>query len=478
MHDLSTGQGVAARPRGPLPVILTGTALVVVDFFLVNVILPVVRRDLGADDTAVTWMVVGYAITFAAGLVVGGRLGDRWGRRRILVIGLVAFAVTSAGCGLAPNAASLVGARLAQGVAAALLLPQVLAVVTSTYDGDERTRAFRAYALTVGLAGVAGQLVGGAIVELDPGGLGWRACFLVNVPVGLVAAALAHRLVPESRLARPAALDVVGAGLLTASLVAVVLPLSAGRDAGWPVWATVCLLAVPPLLGAQWLAARRAEARGGNPLVPPALLRRRTVIAGLPVVVAVYAGSASLFFVLALFLQDTLGLGPLAAGLMFCPFGTAFLASSLVAGWANRRWGRRSLAAGAALRACGLLGLAALAGTVAAGAPVAWLGVPLAVEGAGLGLIVGPLVATVLQGVPAPDAGAASGMLATAQQVGGALGVTVVGGVYLRTGGSTAAFAICVLALAALSILVVAGTQLLPRDIRRPVREAPAARAG
>jgi len=479
VHDLSpVDAGIAAHRRGLLPVVLTGTVLVVVDFFLVNVILPVMRRDLGADGTTLQWTVAGYAITFAAGLVTGGRLGDRWGRRRMLMVGLVAFAVTSAGCGLAQGAVALVGARLAQGAAAAVLLPQVLAIISSCYEGAARARAFRSYALTVGLAGVAGQLAGGALVQLDPGGLGWRACFLVNVPVGLVAAALAHRLVPESRLTHPPSVDIAGAGLLTAALVAVVLPLSAGREAGWPDWATACLLAVPPLLGALWLVQRRVAAHGGDPLVPPELFRRRAFTAGLPVVVAVYAGSAAMFFLLAFYLQDSLRLDPLEAGLMFCPYGMAFLAGSLAAGWANRRWSRQSLAAGAALRACGLLGLAALAGTVAAGAQVAWLAVPLAVDGAGLGLVVGPLVATVLLGVPGPHSGAASGVLATAQQVGGALGVAVIGGSYLQAAGTVTAFTVCIIALAALSTLVVAGTQLLPRVTRPPAREAPAARAG
>lgn len=479
MPDLPTADaGIAARRRGPLPVVLTGVALVSLDFFLVNVMLPVMRRDFGADDTALQWTVAGYAITFASGLVACGRIGDRWGRRRMLIVGFVAFAVTSAGCGLAPNAGVLVGARLAQGAAAAALLPQVLGIISSSYEGAARTRAFRSYTLTAGLAAVAGQLAGGALVELDLGGLSWRVCFLVNVPVGLAAAALAPRLVPESRAAHPPTVDIAGAGLLTAALVAVVLPLSTGRDAGWPDWATACLLAVLPLLGALWLVQRRTAARGRSPLVPPELFTRRAFTVGLPVVVAVYGGQASVFFLLAFYLEDTLRLNPLATGLMFCPFGIAYLAASFAAGWANRRWGRYSLAAGEALRACGLLGLAALAGTVASGAPVAWLGAPLAFVGAGLGLVVGPLLANVLLGVPGPDAGAASGVLATAQQFGGALGVAFVGGVYLRAAGTVAALRVCFIALAVLCALVAAGIQVLPRGgTRPPARQAPAGRA-
>jgi MFS family permease len=479
VHDFpSVDAGIAAHRRGLLPVVLTGTALVVLDFFLVNVMLPVMRRDLGADGTALQWIVAGYAITFASGLVAGGRLGDRWGRRRMLIAGLVAFAVTSAGCGFASNAAVLVAARLAQGAAAAALLPQVLSIISSSYEGAARTRAFRSYALTIGLSAVAGQLVGGALVQLDLWGLSWRVCFLVNVPVGLVAAALARRLVPESRLAHPPTVDIAGAGLLTAALVAIVLPLSTGREAGWPDWATACLLAVPLLLGALWLVQRRTAAHGGSPLVPPELFRRRAFTVGLSIVVAVYAVSVPEFFLLAFYLQDTLRLNPLAAGLMFCPLGIAYLAGSLIAGWANRRWGRYSLAAGEALRACGLLGFAALASTVAAGAQVAWLGLPLTFEGAGLGLVIGPLLATVLLGVPGPDSGAASGVLATAQQFGGALGVAVIGGFYLRAAGAVAAFTVCFIALAVLCVLAVAGIQLLPRGARPPARQVPAARAG
>ncbi len=450
------------RPAGLLPVVLTGVALVVLDSFLVNIMLPVMRRDLGAGPAALQWTVAGYAITFAAGLVAGGRLGDRWGRRRLLTAGFAAFALTSAGCGLAPSAAVLVAARLAQGAAAAALLPQVLGIISAAYSGAARARAFRSYTLVIGLSAVAGQLAGGALVQLDLGGLSWRLCFLVNVPVALAAAVLARRWVPESRRPDPPSVDVAGAVALTAVLVLVLLPLSADSADRWPGWATGCLLAAVPLLAVLGLTQRRAAARGQSPLVPPGLLRRPAFAVGLPVVLAIYATSAAVFFVLAFYLQDTLGLSPLEAGLMFCPYGLAFLAGSLAAAGANQRWGRAGLAAGAALRACGLLALAGLAAAVAAGAPAAWLGVPLAVDGAGLGLVVGPLLATVLLGVPGRDAGAASGVLATAQQFGGALGVAVIGGIYLRGAGSLGGLQACLCALAGLCALAAAAIRLLP----------------
>jgi MFS family permease len=473
----AAGAGVAAsqraRPGSPglLPVVLAGVALVVLDAFLVNVMLPAMRRDLGASSTALQWTVAGYAITFAAGLVAAGRLGDRVGRLRMLTIGFVAFAVTSAGCGLAPSAAVLVGARLAQGAAAAVLLPQVLGIISASFEGAARARAFRSYTLVVGLSAVAGQLAGGALVQLDLGGLSWRLCFLVNVPVALAATVLARRVVPDSRLADPPTVDLVGATLLTAVLVIMLLPLTIGRGAGWPAWATGCLLAVPPLLIALWLTQRRTAGRGRSPLVPPGLFRRRAFSAGLLVIVVIYAASAAVFFLLAFYLQDTLGLSPLAAGVMFCPYGGGFLAGSLAAGWANQCLGRNSLAAGALLRACGLAGLAALAGAVAGGVPAPALCGPLALDGLGLGLVVGPLLSAVLRGVPPAGAGAASGVLATAQQLGGGLGVAVIGGVYLRAAGTVASFQVCLIALAALCALAVAGIQLLPRADRGPAPE-------
>ena len=217
----------------PLPVLLAGAFMVVLDFFIVNVALPSIATELGAGDTSLEWVVAGYGLTFAAFLITAGRLGDGLGRRHVYMIGLALFTATSAACGLAPSPTTLVIARIAQGVAGAIVMPQVLAIIGVTYRGPSYVRAMSLYGMALGLAAVGGQVIGGALVDADVAGLGWRSCFLINVPIGLVALALAPRLVPESRAERRARLDVAGAAILAIGLTAVLLPLYPGPRAGF-----------------------------------------------------------------------------------------------------------------------------------------------------------------------------------------------------------------------------------------------------
>jgi MFS family permease len=228
--------GLALRHWLALPVILAGTFLVTLDFFIVNVAIPSIQRELHASAAAIEWVVAGYGLAYAALLVIGGRLGDLQGRRRMFCCGIAVFTSASAACGLAPSVASLVVGRLAQGCGAALLAPQVLAILGTTYAGPERARAFAAYGLVLGLASALGQLIGGALIQADLFHLGWRACFLVNLPVGLAAMLLAPRLVRESRPEVGGGLDPAGATLITLGLAAVLLPLIEGRAHGWPAW--------------------------------------------------------------------------------------------------------------------------------------------------------------------------------------------------------------------------------------------------
>ena len=224
------------RKWAPLPIVLAGVFMVVLDFFIVNVAMPTMQGELHAGANAIQWVVAGYGLAFAAWLITGGRLGDQLGRRRMFTIGLALFVVTSAACGIAPSADTLVAARVAQGAASALLMPQVLAILGVAYTGPDRMKALTAYTMTLGIAAVGGQLIGGVLIQLDPAGLDWRACFLVNVPVGLAALAVASRVVPENRAEGESRLDLVGADLVTLGLVAILLPLIEGRDQGWPAW--------------------------------------------------------------------------------------------------------------------------------------------------------------------------------------------------------------------------------------------------
>jgi hypothetical protein len=229
--------------------VLAGIVMVVLDFFIVNVAMPALQTDLGAGSAALEWIVAGYSLTAGVWLVSSGRLGDRYGRRRMYLLGLALFTVASALCGLAPDAGTLISARLLQGAAAALLTPQVLAIVGVAFTGAARATAIAAYGLAMGVAAVSGQLVGGVLVEWDVAGLGWRSCFLINVPVGLAALA-AGRLVPESRAPGRTGLDVTGTALLSAGLAAVLVPLIEGRAQGWPAWTWASLAGAAVLLAA------------------------------------------------------------------------------------------------------------------------------------------------------------------------------------------------------------------------------------
>ncbi|MEX5709864.1 MFS transporter [Parafrankia sp. FMc6] len=224
----------AADPRRwrALPVILIASFMSLFDVFVVNVAAPSIGSDLNASNAGLELVVGGYSFTYAAALVTGGRLGDRFGRRRIYLLGMAVFTAASALCGLAPNEAVLIGGRLLQGAGAAAMVPQVLALISVTFPPPERPRAFAFFGVTIGLGGVCGQVLGGVLLDLDIFGLGWRPIFLVNVPIGLAALVGARRLVRESRSARAERLDPVGLGTLTLGIGLVLVPLTLGRDEG------------------------------------------------------------------------------------------------------------------------------------------------------------------------------------------------------------------------------------------------------
>ena len=414
-HVIASPPSRLARLRAsrwaPLPVVLAGTFMVVLDFFIVNVAMPAMQADLHAGTGAIEWVVAGYGLTFATLLITAGRLGDQFGRRRMFAVGLGLFTLASAACGLAWSPGALVVARLVQGFAAALLSPQVLSIIGVAYTGEDRVRALSVYGIVLGLAAVGGQLVGGVLVQADVAGLGWRTCFLINVPVGLAALALALRLVPESRAGRSSRIDVAGTVLVTAGLTAIILPLVEGRRHGWPLWTWLALAAAPVLLGAFAAQQRRLARRGGVPLLDPALFRERAFSAGLLAQLVFWAGQASFFLVLALYLQLGRGLDALQAGLVFTILAVAYLVASIRAPALTARLGRRLPAIGALVLAAGHGLLAASVADVGTTGSVGLLAPALLLVGAGMGLVITPLTSTVLTSLEPQRAGAASGAL-------------------------------------------------------------------
>ena len=413
-----------------LPIILSATFMALFDFFVVNVAAPSMQHDLGASTAALQLVVGGYSFTYAAALITGGRLGDRFGYRRLFVLGMAAFVVASAACGLAQTADELIVARLCQGLVAAAMVPQVLALITTLFPPATRHRALAWFGATIGLGSIAGQILGGVLLQADIFGLGWRAIFLVNVPVGLVALTLAARLLPPTRSSAQPQLDPIGVIAITGSLALALIPLTIGREEGWPAWALAMLVASLPAMVATGAYEGRLARRNGQPLLHLDLFRQRSFAGGLAISMAIYAYFGSFMLGLALFLQAGLRFSALDAGLTFAPVGVAFAATSLLMRPLIARHGLRVMAWGMALTTAGMLGLLLtvhLSGSAVDGLRlVPWL----FLTGAGNGCVMPSLIGVVLVGVPAHKAGGAAGTLTTGQQFAAATGVAVLGEVF------------------------------------------------
>jgi EmrB/QacA subfamily drug resistance transporter len=423
--SLTPHQEIPAAPANRwlgLTVTLTGAFMAIMDAFIVTIALPHIRADLHASFGEAQLVVASYGLSYAVGLITGGRLGDLYGRKRMFMVGLGAFALASLACGLAPTPATLIAARIAQGISAAAMFPQVLSWMRVTFtDPAERARAFAALGLTQGLGSIAGQIVGGLIVSADL--WGWRPIFLINVPVGLIALVLAARVLDESK-ARAQQLDLAGAALSAAALGFLLFPLIQGRELGWPTWMLAMLvLAVPALL--LFIDHQRLKSlNNDSPLIDTRLFGHRAFVCGIAALFLLCTILFSFFVILAFVLQAGLGLSPLAAALIFLPLAVTYVIASQVAGRFPVH-ARMMLIMGGIGLTLGYAAIAAahhwLAMYPAAFIPgLIWLGIAQ-------GLLFTPLLNTILSNIPADHAGIASGVASTMQQAGGAFGVAVVG---------------------------------------------------
>ena len=418
-----------------LPVVLLAMFMAGFDIWVVNVAAPSLQRDLHVSDAALQLIVGGYAFIYASGMVTGGRLGDLLGYRRMFMIGVAAFAVASLLCGLAQSPAELVGARLLQGLTGAAMVPQVLALITATFPVAERSRALAWFGVTMGLAFVSGQILGGLLLQADVLGLGWRAIFLVNVPVGAAALIAAAIVVPQARGHRRPRLDPLGAAGVSASVALALVPLTLGHDEGWPVWTWICLAACLPAFAVTLAWERRLTRRGGEPLLDLPLFRDRGFSAGAGLNFALVFFFGSFMFVLTLLLQAGLGQSPLRAGLEAGPLALAFTAMSILGPRMAARFGPWSITIGAGLNVLGTIGLV-LTGLRYGSHLTGWhLAPATALIGLGQGMALPSLIGTALARVPPERAGAAAGILTTTQQFGVASGVAIIGAVfYARLG--------------------------------------------
>jgi MFS family permease len=424
-------------PAAVLAALLTGSFMAQFDFFVVNVAAPSIRAELHASDAELELVVGGYAFAYAGALVLGGRLGDMFGHRRLFTTGMIVFAVTSALCGLALDPAQLVIARLAQGLSAAMMLPQVLALIQAGSSGHGRARAMAWYGVSGGAGSIAGQVFGGLLVTADVAGLGWRLIFLINVPIGLVGAVASHRVLPAERGERTK-LDPIGALGLAAGLGLLLVPLTVGRSAGWPWWAWVSMVASIPALAATLKWQQVLRARGGQPVLELSLFRAVSFRSGVLSNMAFMLYFASYMFTLALLLQAGLGLSAFEAGLVFTPAGVAFSVSALLAPRFVVRHGIAVMVGGCIMTAVGMVALAVVAGLGGAQASIGLIVVVTAVISLGNGFVLPSLIGAALRDVPPGSAGAAAGALTTTQQFASAAGVAAVGTVYFAAAGQGA----------------------------------------
>ncbi|MFE9428788.1 MFS transporter [Kitasatospora sp. NPDC006697] len=427
----------ALRSRLALPVILLATFMASFDYMVVNVAAPALAHDLKAGQAALELVVGGYGFSYAAGLITGGRLGDLFGHRRAFLLGVTGFTVASLLCGLAASPGQLVAARLLQGLMAAVMAPQVLALISRLFPAEQRARALSWFGVTLGLGGIAGQVLGGLLLQADPFGLGWRVIFLVNLPVGGAAVAAAARLIPRSvstpASAARARLDLAGVFGLAGALALALVPLVLGREAGWPLWTWLSLAAAALLLAATLRWERRLALAGREPLLDLALFRGRAFGIGLLINACVLAAIGSQLFTGTLLLQAGLGLDSRAAGLEFLPLGLTTMAASLLGRRLTARFGSRVLVAGTLISAASSLLLALTLQLAGGGLRPLELVLPLALTGFGNGLTLPALMGAILATVAPARIGAASGVLTTTQQFAGATGVAGVGAVFFAT---------------------------------------------
>lgn len=468
-----------------LAIVATAMMLDLIDMTIINVAVPTLQARLGASDAEVQWMVAGYSTIFALLLITGGRIGDIIGYKRAFLAGVAGFTLTSLLCGLAQDPGQLVAARLLQGAAAAIMLPQVMSLTQIMYPPHERVSALGLFGVLGGLAAILGPVVGGFLISADLFGLGWRLIFLVNLPVGIVALFLGARILPAGRSASRPRLDVVGTALVMLLLFALIFPLIQGRDYGWPLWCFVLMGSSVPVAAILARYSRARMERDGSALIVPSLFKAGGFSIGLTTTLAFQIATGGLMFVLTLAMQRGLGFSAAQVGVAHIPyaFGASF-AIGMLSRKALPRYGPVIISWGAVMMIVGLIGLTLLfrhpewvPATPLTLAPA------LLLMGLGMGLAGGPLPPCTLSEADVSYAGSASGLLKATQQVGAAIGASAIGALFFMSqpdiGGKPSeaidAFSLSA-ALVCVMLTIVALLALgIPRQLKIRGQAAPAA---
>lgn len=435
-----SGPGPHPRRWLGLSAILAAILLNLLDSTVVNVAAPAIRADLGGSYSALQWMAAGYTLALAVALLTGGRLGDMFGRKPVLLAGAAGFLATSALCALAWSPETLIAARVAQGLAAAVMVPQGFGLIRDLFGAKDMGKAFALFGPVIGLATILGPVIAGLLVDADLLGSGWRAIFLINMPVGAYALIVGARVLPAPSAAdRSGGIDVTGMLLGGLGMSMLVYPLVQGRELGWPTWTLAVLAGSVPVLALFALHQLRRSRRGRTPLLRLSVFANRSYSSGVLFVVVFFGTITGFSLAVGLFLQLGLGYTPLSASLAMSSWAIGAFAGSAFSGMAMTRLGRTILHIGLVMMAAGLGGLYAVFEAAGTGLTGWHLAAPLLVFGAGMGMIFVPLFDIIVAGIADHEVGSASAALESIQQLGASLGIAVLGTVFFGAVGAPAA---------------------------------------
>jgi len=475
---------VTRRTWLALGVLMLGVTIAMLDTTIVNVALPTIRTSLNASEATLAWIVSGYALAFGLALVPAGRIGDRIGHAKLFILGIAGFTLTSLWCGLSNGAMPLIVGRILQGAFGGIFFPAVLALLQLMFPLSVRGRAFSIQGAVVGFATALGPIVGGLLIAAFGDTHGWRSIFFVNLPIGLIAAIAAIKLLPRDLGGSVhARTDIVGLLLLTAALSALLVPLIQGQDAGWPRWTIISIVAGVLGLVVFALFEIYYVGRGGNPLVPPRLFIHPQFRFGVLLAMVYFAGFSSIPFTLSILWQSGLGHDALSSGLVLVPFAIGSIIGSTLSNRLARQLGRTVLAIGTGLVALGLAVVWFIIYRTPGLNLTHWmLAIPLLIAGTGSGLFIPPNQQFIISTVDPLEAGAASGVLGTCQRVGTAIGIAVIGSVlfsYVHAAADPVGLAESYRNAAAHSMLLNVGLVALAFALvfTLPKRVGPAARA-
>jgi MFS family permease len=418
-------------------VVLASSVMDLLDSTITQTAAPAIRRELGGSYADLEWFTAAYTLAMSASLMLGSRLGDAFGRRRVLLAGMGGFVGASILCALAPSSPALIAGRAGQGALAAIMVPQGFGLIRELFGEAGQQKAFGVFGPVMGLAAVAGPLVGGGLVNLNLAGTGWRAIFIVNVPLGLAAIAAGRRYLPRTRPATPGAkIDAPSVALAMAGGVAVVYPLIMGREHGWPAWSFGLLAGGVVTLAAFGRLQVHRSRQGRTPLVEPSILRRRPYVAGLAVVAGFIGAMAGMMIALNVMYQAGLGFSPLACGVATVSIPVLAIGGSITSSLLLAKIGRTTMHIGITVMAIGLV-VVDLVMRSAGGGVTAWeLAGPLALTGFGMGMVFVPMFDVILAGVAHHQLGSASGLLESVQQLAMSIGIAIVGTVLFDRLGS------------------------------------------